>query len=454
MRSSFLNRILFTLAGVVMAACGSESTSKNDDLGNDDNTGSCVSTGATGSKTLEVMDDIAIDTCWTADTVYFLNPKLDGTYVKVRPGATLTIEAGTTVKGRTGSALIVVRGGKLVANGTMVEPIVFTSAKPEGSRTGGDWGGILMLGNAPTNWDGNDQLFEALPATDTEGRYGGTDAADSSGSLRYVRIEFAGYEYASGKEFNSLTLGGVGSGTVIDYVQVHQGSDDGIELFGGTVNVKHLVSSQNQDDGFDTDNGWIGKAQFLVVQHLNGKSNDPNGYESDNHPSAFDATPRTEPMIWNATLIGDMAQAKPSFGAVLRRGTAGKYMNQIFLNFPSAALEVRNTETVAQYPEHLAVRGSIFFHTGMSTANWSSAQVDFDESASFTVVSESNRAVDPALSEASSLTAPNYLPTAGSPALSGGLTPPNDGFFDTSATFVGAMGSTDWTAGWTAYPQN
>lgn len=448
---TLLTRLMTLALVTTTVACASDET--KDPTNN--NGSQCTGTGAVGSKAASLADDIATDTCWTADTVYTINPKADGSYMKVLSGATLTIEAGTTVLGGTGSALIVTRGARIVAEGTAAKPIVFTSAKAAGSRglgTSGDWGGLLLLGAAPTNWVGNNQLFEALPESDTYGYYGGDNASDDSGVLKYVRIEFAGNEYATGKEFNGLTLCGVGKGTTVDYVQVHRSSDDGVELFGGTVDVKHIVSSQNQDDGFDTDSGWSGRGQFIVVQHLNGQSSDPNGYESDDHPSAFDSLPRTAPTIYNATLVGNPASTKSSFGAILRRGTSGLYYNQIFLNFPTAAIEVRDSQTVAQYPTTLAIQSSIFFTSAVLWRVQTPTDV-FDEETNFGGAA-SNRNVDPAITDASSLTAPSFKPAAGSPALTGAATPPNDGFFDTTATYVGAMGSTDWTAGWTSYPQS
>ena len=244
---------------------------------------------------------------------------------------------------------------------------------------------------------------------------------------------------------------------------MHGGSDDGIELFGGTVNVKHIVSSQNQDDGFDTDNGWSGKAQFVIVQNINHPPTLPeasNGYESDNHGTAasYTAVPRTLPTIYNATLIGDHDYTgTKSFAAVFRRGTGGHYFNQIWFNFPQGP-EIRDVETMDQVTaNNLTVKNSILFHNDVSTNNLPTAQAtgDLDETVLFNATNLDQLGVDPKLSaNALSKTAPDFKPGAGSPALTGGATPPNDGFFDVSATFIGAVGTEDWTAGWTKYPQN
>lgn len=448
MRSNPLNLIVVAS----LAACGSESSRQP--VPNDTSGEECRTGGDIGSRTQVVDTDVTRATCWSNDTIYVLNPKADGSYVKVKAGATLTIQPGTTIRGNAGSALVVVRGARIVAEGTAEQPIVFTSNKAAGSRGGGDWGGLLILGAAPTNWDGNDQLFEALPQTESDGRYGGDVADDDSGVLTYVRIEFAGFEYDTDKEFNGLTLAGVGSGTRIDHVQVHRSSDDGVELFGGTVDLKYVVSTMNEDDGFDTDNGWSGRAQFLVVQHLNGKSSDPNGYESDGHKSDFDALPRTSPTIFNATLVGDPAQTKPHFGALLRRGAVGRYANHIFVDFASAGVEVRNTESASEYPSALRFEHTVFFNNAADGSNWSGSQVDFDEQLGFRDASLANLELDPLLRDPTSVTAPDFRLAPTSPVLSAGATPPSDGFFDVTATFVGAIGTEDWTAGWTAYPES
>jgi hypothetical protein len=227
----------------------------------------------------------------------------------VTPGHTLTIEPGTEIRGEEGAVLVISRGAKIMAQGTVDKPIVLTSAQPSGQKTPGIWGGLLVLGAAPINTNiksnppSNEALFEAFSNSEgANGTFGGTNPDDNSGVIKYVRIEFAGFNFVADREFNNLTLCGVGSGTTIDFVQLHGGSDDGIEFFGGTVNVKHIVSSQNQDDGFDTDNGWVGKAQFVIVQNISHPATLPeasNGYESDNHGTAasYAADPRTMPTM-------------------------------------------------------------------------------------------------------------------------------------------------------------
>jgi hypothetical protein len=279
-----------------------------------------------------------------------------------------------------------------------------------------------------------------------------------------VRIEFGGFNFVADREFNNFTLCGVGRGTEIDFVQVHKGQDDGIEFFGGTVNVKHIVSSQNEDDGFDTDNGWQGKAQFVIVQNISHPATLPeatNGYESDNHGTAasFRADPRTEPTVYNATIIGDHAfTGQKSFAGVFRRGTGGHYFNHIFVNFPQGP-EFRDVETLEQLQAgKLEFRNMMFFNNDATPTNLPAPQAtgDIDESLFLDAAHNIEFNVDPGLSVTGMMNkgTPDFKPTVGAAALTGGATPPNDGFFDVTATFRGAIGTDDWTAGWTSYPQN
>ncbi len=357
---------------------------------------------------------------------------------------------------------------------------MFTSAQPVGQRTPGYWGGLLVLGNAPINVNAkatpasNEALFEAFSNADGDsGKFGGDQPADNSGTIKYVRIEFGGYNFVADREFNNLTLCGVGSGTTVDFVQVHGGADDGIELFGGTVNVKHIVSSQNEDDGFDTDNGWVGKAQFVIVQNIAHRPGvvleATNGYESDNHgtEASYRADPRTLPTVSNATLIGDHSFAEqPSFAAVFRRGTGGHYLNHIWLNF-SKGPEFRDVPTKEQLDAgNLTIQNSMFFGNDGAETNLPPPQgnndileSDYITTAGATTAGRADPhntfGIDPGLpAAATSRTAPDWKPAANAPALTVGTTPPADPFFDATATFAGAIGTVDWTTGWTRYPQN
>jgi hypothetical protein len=418
-------------------------------------------------ETIRVTANITANTTWSAINTYVL---AESTTVFVTNGATLTIEPGTTIKGERGSVLVITRGAKINAAGTKAAPIRFTSSEPDNAKTRGYWGGLLVLGAAPINVNTNstptstEATFEAFTSAANEGKFGGTNAADNSGVIKWVRIEFGGFAYQEGKEFNNFTLCGVGSGTEIDYVQSHGGSDDGIELFGGTVNLKHLVISQNQDDGVDTDNGWNGNAQFIVVQHVSPAGTDAsNGYESDNHATAasYTANPRTLPTIYNVTLIGkrDHAGANGHFAAIFRRGTGGHYFNHLITGFKTG-IEIRDPATKEQLDatpsSNLTLQGSVVFGMGAAgTDIWPPAQAsnDINESAYFTAGNVFTAPASGLTADATNLTAPNFKPAA---VITGGVTPVNAGgstFFDTTANFVGAVGADDWTTGWTAYLQ-
>jgi hypothetical protein len=451
--------ILTSLFAITAAACSDDPNPNTPDAppGTDAQPG--------GGQTIRLNDNITTNTTFTASNTYVI-PRLKQLFVEAN--ATLTIEPGTVIQGEQGAVLVITRGAKIMAAGTVDKPIVLTSAQPSGSKTPAWWGGLVILGAAPTNVNASstppstEATFEAFTAAIPEGKFGGTDPHDNSGVLKYVRIEFAGFNFVADREFNNLTLCGVGDATTVDFVQVHGGSDDGIELFGGTVNIRHLVSSQNQDDGVDTDNGWSGKAQFIIVQNTSHPASLPeasNGYESDNHGTAasYTAVPRTLPTISNVTLIGDHGYiGVASYAAVFRRGAGGHYSNHIWLGFPLGP-EIRDQETLAQATAgNLEIRNSMFFGNDRDATNLPVAQAtgDIDESVFLNAAHNDTFAVDPGLpAAATSKAAPDWKPIDGAAALSGGV-PPADLFFDQTATFRGAIGTIDWTAGWTKYPQN
>ncbi len=246
-------------------------------------------------------------------------------FVYVPNGITLTIEPGTVIKGQKSSmgSLIIEPGGKIMAEGTAEKPIVFTSDQAKGVRSYGDWGGVIVCGNAPVNTTSKPQI-EGGPRT----QYGGTNADDNSGILKYVRIEFAGYPFEPNKEINGLTCGGVGRGTTIEYVQVSYCGDDSFEWFGGTVNAKHLIAYKGWDDEFDTDYGFGGKLQFLlgIRDPKVADTSKSNGFESDNDAEGSGNTPLTNPIFSNVTLIG------PFYGT-----SAGKTDSEIFYVTEDAA---------------------------------------------------------------------------------------------------------------------
>jgi hypothetical protein len=254
--------------------------------------------------------------------------------IKIKAGATLTIGAGSTLKADTSTLtyLLIERGASINAVGTAASPIVFTSGAPAGSRNPSDWGGIVIHGKSATN-----NTASADYATDSEiftGPYGCGDAGnacvgtlgnnDNSGTLKYVRVEFAGREIASGKEFNGIFLAGVGKGTTIDHIQVHRGSDDGIEIFGGAVDIRYALITNNQDDAFDVDEGWRGTAQYVVAAVP--KDGD-QGIEYDG--IGADASRATNVPLSNFTIVGSINKTVPGAISVRASGTMSLYNSYI-----------------------------------------------------------------------------------------------------------------------------
>jgi hypothetical protein len=391
-----------------------------------------------------VTGDITADTTWSCANVV----RLTGlTYVM---SGTLTIEAGTQVVGDNGSALVVTQNGRIHAVGHPTAPIVFTSSRPEGSRDRGDWGGVVLLGRAPINVAGGTNNIEGIPATELRGTYGGTAEAHDCGTVSWARIEFAGYTLGAGNELNGLTLGGCGSATLVDHVQVHRGRDDAFEMFGGSPNLRYLVASGMDDDGLDWDFGYVGNIQYAIVQrYTDSNSSDPNGIEADNNGSANDATPRSNPSVYNVTLIGTNSSAVGTdIGTVLRRGTYATIRNFIVTGFTRFGTDVRDASS------ETAAGTSLVLSNGIYHMNAMDLQSTVETAAFMTLPTAMNRfGVDPMLGAPFDDVAPDFAPMAGSPTATGAAAPAG-AFFDAESAYVGAIGPgcTDWTAGWTAYP--
>lgn len=253
------------------------------------------------ATTTTVSADITSSTTWSG--VVLLQNK-----VYVKNNATLTILPGTIIRGDklTQGTLIITRGAKIIANGTSANPIIFTSNESEGNRSEGDWGGLVLLGLARNNQPGGVANIEGIaPTTDTQ--FGGNFDDDNSGSLKYVRVEFAGIPLQPNKEINGITFGSVGSGTTVDYCQVSFSGDDSYEWFGGTVNCKHLIAYRGLDDDFDTDFGYRGKVQFGLIirdKDLSDAAGDSNSFESDNDATGSNAQPLTAAVFSNITTVG------------------------------------------------------------------------------------------------------------------------------------------------------
>jgi hypothetical protein len=402
------------LGALSLAACGGDSG--NDTGTSPEPTGPVVVTG-----------DITTATTWTADNQYLLRGA-----VFVQPGATLTIQAGTTIYGEKSSlgTLVVARGAQIIAQGTATAPIVFTSDRAVGSRARGDWGGLILNGAAPLNIPGGEKSGEG----DT-GLFGGNDPNDNSGILRYVRVEFAGIEFSPDNELNGVAFQGVGAGTACDHIQVHFNLDDGYEWFGGTAACKYLIASAAGDDSFDWTDGWTGRGQFWIAQQ---KGN-------------VDVTPRSNPTIYNVTLIGDPSEqygTQSARGMVLRRGTGATLRNFIVQGFKRVGVYV---DQASYGVDKTWLSGELTLGSAIITGNLQGAVDGPGGGWMFDIDGG-----DPEIAGAFDLSAPNFMPSATGIARNGVIpvaTPPNDGFFE-PADFIGGMGGTDWTEGWTNFAQN
>ncbi|WP_433926734.1 T9SS C-terminal target domain-containing protein [Sorangium cellulosum] len=456
------------LAVAMVAACGgdesgpnpaSTSTTSGTGGGGGDGDGGDGSGGKGGggdgpdcAAPVEIAESIDADTTWSADNCYLMKGTLF-----VEDGATLTIEPGTTIMGDKESlATLVVKPGAMInAKGTADKPIVFTSQSPKGERSAGDWGGVMLLGNAPINVPGGKAEVEGIVGVE----YGGDVEDDSSGVLQYVRIEFSGILLSQDNEVNGLTLAGVGSGTTIDHVMVHHTLDDCFEFFGGTVNAKHLLCAQNGDDGFDWDLGYVGKLQFLALQQDPTVADETNGFEGDNDAEGSENAPVSEPTIYNVTLCGkDKDVDKQQYGMLLRRGTKAHIFNTIVTGF-EAGLDLRNEGTEVE------LASSIISGNVNAEANIAYEETDVNESTESTLDDdddggadevawfegeETNSVEDPELADCFAAT-PDFRPAA--TLTENAATPPDDGFFDADATYIGAFKADDtWATGaWVSF---
>ena len=300
--------------------------------------GNTTSAALPSSRPVQTISDSLLQNA--ADSVYWSNDTtyvLDG-FVFVGDGQTLFIEKGTIIQGKAGSgadasALIVARGGKLMAEGTDAEPIIFTFEGDQGGTAATErarWGGLIVLGKASLNSTPGETQIEGIPSSESRGLYGGTLDNDNSGVIRYVSIRHGGSNIGADNEINGLTLGGVGNGTTIEYVEIIGNKDDGIEWFGGTVDAKYLISAFCADDALDYDEGYRGRNQFVIV-HQNENPNDDadRGGEHDGGTNPETATPYATPIFANATFVGN-----PNSRAITFRDNAGgQYYNSIFSGF-------------------------------------------------------------------------------------------------------------------------
>lgn len=428
------------------------------------------------SSIVEVTADITASTTWSASKIYLLKG-----IINVTNGATLTIPAGTLIKGDKASkgTLVINRGAKIEAIGTVDKPIVFTSNQAAGARAASDWGGVVLLGKAPNN-QGTSQGIEGIP-TDASGKasFGGTDAADNSGTLKYVRIEFAGVPLSPDNEINGLTFGSVGSGTTIDYVQVSFAGDDSYEWFGGTVNAKHLISIGALDDDFDTDFGFSGKIQYALAQRYPtiADVSGSNCFESDNDGSGSTKTPQTSAVFSNISLLGPLSSASLSgvnanyqHAAQIRRNSSISIFNSAFAGFAEGIYIDDSKVAVAKATSANYLAGTLAFQNNIIYgANIKSNEVKGENKADFETALRANNTFDSAkfgdalftdpfkyaanLVASSKAGRPNFLAKTGSISESGALFTNSkvaDAFFEKVA-YRGAFGSSDWTATWSNF---
>lgn len=435
----------------------------------------CVASLSAQTRTITDADLVGGQTYnWSADTTYIL----DG-YVFLETGGILNIEAGTLIKGKaepsTGdpaSALIITVGAQIFAEGTAAEPIIFTAESDDIMDNSdllatdrGFWGGLIILGDAVIARPGGTDNIEGIPADQERARFGGTDNDDNSGVLRYVSIRHAGDIVNNGNEINGLSLGGVGRGTTVEYIEVFGNDDDGIEIFGGTVDIKHAAVSFCKDDSFDWDYGWRGRGQFWFSIHdtdLAGRGAEMDGASPDGQ------APFSKPTVFNATYIGSGVGATPGeegndIGLLFRDNTGGFYYNSIFTDFPNLALAIEDLASeVDAYNnfarDSLALIKNIWWNFGAgSTLEQIATLVDNevplsdDKTLFATLVADGNTLEDPSLGGISRMTDGGLdpRPNGGSAALRGGEIP-TDPFFD-QVTYRGAFNNqNNWMLGWTA----
>jgi len=433
-----------------------------------------------------------------SDTLYTLSG-----YVKVQNGVTLTIQPGTHIVGDTtvaGSSLWILRGAKIQAVGTAADPIVFTSGRLPGTRKPGDWGGIIIIGNGIINRTGSPILTEGGAAGVAEDYSGGNDNADNSGTLRYVRIEFAGYDISNGagQELNTLSSYAVGRGTTYEYVQSMTGLDDSFEYWGGAVDGRYLVSYESGDDHFDWTEGYQGRNQFLIAFQSTRLaptpgsgtfSSDPRGFEGDGCDPGVSgctltatgaSTPYSMPVWANFTMIGT-GTTLPAFpadgnGGVWRRGTGATVFNGVLSRYKGIAVNIRDAFTDSLWigsggKDSLWISNTLLAQNGYNydttgagyaqTTNWNAGRLATMQAYA------SDVQVDTLLGYTLTPPALNFKPKAGSPATTGGMTAPpalvtnrTTSYFGgtwVNTSYIGAVdptAGTPWYAGWTSYQTN
>ncbi len=364
--------------------------------------------------------------------------------------AILTIDAGTTIFGASGEDYLVIsRGSQIRSNGTASAPVNMTSrdevfGTADLATDRALWGGLIINGRAPIN-----DCIDATAIGGTadceksgegsSGLFGGNSATDNSGNLFYTRVSFAGNLINDEDELNGIAFQGVGNGTQVDFIQVHNNADDGVEFFGGTVNVKHVVLTGNGDDSMDWTDGWTGKAQFVIVDQSDDAGD--RGIEGDNRSSNNTLLPRSNPTVSNFTFVGG---ASGDTGMVIRAGTAGSFLNGLITGFQDAGVDIDSDETAVQ-----ATAGNVTFDSMLVVGNAENLETDDDNGDAATVAAFAAGANN-VTTGTTSVSDEQYVPGATDTTTTATDPSTIDPFFD-AATYVGAVEDADdtWYEGWT-----
>jgi hypothetical protein len=459
-----------------------------------------ATTAAPGNASLTISADITTNRTLSVDTAYTISG-----FVHVLNGATLTIQPGTIIKGDynvLGSSLMIMRGARINAVGTAALPIVFTSSRPVGQRQPGDWGGLIIVGNAPSNRGGVVNIegsgtdgTAAVSGRNYPVQYtGGNVATDNSGTLAYVRVEFSGYAPIQDQEFNSFTFAAVGSGTRASYLESLAGLDDSYEFFGGGFDLDHLVAFETADDVLDMSEGFNGRIQFVVAQattqltprtgagfysvDLEGIEND--GCSGTGCDLGFNSAPFTMPLVAIFTIIGcgqaSCVGSGGGHGLMLRRGTGGYYVNGVVARWPTDGISLRDAATydragttpTPSTTADLQVRNVVFAETNGKVFQAPSAtQFALDLAANNLTLSAAPAAslftaIPAVAATPTSVDEFDFTPAASSPIATAGLSTftgaiaAKAGTFVTATPYAGgaAPGGAKWWQGWTSYARN